>query len=308
MVMRTCWVLLGILAVGCGGAGAQATRGSFAATTRQADAPRVTRLARPGWVEVVAQVIASNDESPASARNRALIVARRAAVQEVAGVAVTSGTVSFLSLRAGETSELAQMLGFTRSEAVIVDERPGPERIEPIQGGYRLEVSLQARVLDRRAEADPGFRIEIDLGGERFLHGDLLTLSVRSTRDVRLIAVNVTDEGAVVLLPNRFLSEVVVDADQRLVFPGPDLAARGVVLRAQVPPGERRVLETLLVIAVRADRRVRAWESAGVSQADFRVEEGGEAVRMLGDILAPLADLPPKDWTMAQVAYEVTAR
>jgi hypothetical protein len=267
----------------------------------------VIRLREPGWVEVRAEVVAPDDESPADARRRALAVARCAAVEDVAGISVTAATVSFQSLRGDEAIDLFQVLGLTRAEAVIVDERPGTERVLPLGSGrgYRFEVTLKARVVDRRRDADPGFKVEVDLGRERFRVGEDVSLAVRSTRDARLFVVDVSDRGAALLLPNEYQRDTRVRAGEWLRFPGDALSEKGVSLSAQALPGHSRSVETLVVVAVRGGEEMISLRASG---AALRLEEATGAVKMLGDLLAPLATMAPSDWTIAQVPYEVWSR
>ena len=91
------------------------------------DAPRVRRLARRGWVEVEAVVLASDDESPAAARRRALERARQAAVEFVAGVAVRSSVLLMDHESRTGSSSLLQVLT-TASDAVPISRmnRVGP--------------------------------------------------------------------------------------------------------------------------------------------------------------------------------------
>lgn len=308
--------LLGLIAclalAACGGGAASVVappvvESRAAAVVVDAALPVVTRLPQEGWVEVTAEVVASEDEAPADASRRARVVAHRAAVDEVAGTSVTAGTLRFIHETDKASSELAQMLAVTRSEAFVVDQVPGPDRVLPLSSGrgYRMQVSLKARVVDRRQNADPGFTVSVDLGRRRFRDGEDVTMSITSTRAARLYVVDVTDDGAVVLLPNAHQPDTRVPAGGTLRFPGTELSARGVGLKAQVPKGQSRSIETLVVVAVKGDAQLPSLQP---TEGIFRVEEARGAVRLLGDITAPLFKLPVSEWTVMQVPYEVWSR
>jgi len=305
-----------ILYAGCGaglsasGLVAHRTAHGLGGSTKavQSAVPRDVRRLGNGWVETRASVLAPSDQAPSEARERALAKARRRSVEAVAGITVTSGFLSFKALRDQEASDLVQSLNFVRSEAVIVDERVMDQRMVPIadDNGYLMEVVLRARVVDRRRGTDPGFFVKADLGRERFLDGEEVTLTVRSTRAARIYVVQVNSGGATLLLPNTWLSDTRVQAGEVLRFPGPRLRARGIRVLAQARAGGRPSLECLVVVALRGDREFPGLHPSGGRV--FRQEDAEGAGRLVGALLGPLADVPVADWAIYQVPYEVIER
>ncbi|HEY5656271.1 MAG TPA: hypothetical protein VIY27_00635 [Myxococcota bacterium] len=270
------------------------------------DAPRVRPLERPGWVEVEAQAVASDDEPPSRARGRALAEARRAAVEYVAGVRVKSGILSFERLQDASSSSLVQALLATRADALILDEELVSSQRFQLSGGYRVRVVLRARVLDRSAAADPDFRTEIQLGRTRFLDGEELTLALRSSRRARLYVLSLTESGAALLLPNAYLPDTRVAPGEWLHFPSQALIDRGVHLVARVPEGRRATSEALVVVALRGDRELdRLVPTRGTA---FRTAEAEGAGGLLAELLAPLLELPADAWTFDQTVYEILTR
>jgi hypothetical protein len=290
------------------------TRGHAATTTPAAaphmgldhHSPHVRRLAQPGWVEVVAQVVASDDEAPSRARGRALAEARRAAVEHVAGVRVKSGLLSFEQLQDANSSSLVQALLATRADALILEEQLVSSQRLQLSGGYRVRVVLRAHVLDRSHGADPDFRTEIQLGRTRLLDGEELALALRSSRSARLYVVSITEDGAALLLPNAHLPDTRVAAGEWLRFPNQQLLERGVHLVARVPEGKSATSEALVVVALRGDRALDGLVPAKGST--FRAVEAGGAGQLLADLLGPLLDLPADAWTFDQAVYEILAR
>lgn len=287
---------------------AGASSGASVATASGLDhhAPRVRRLEQPGWVEAVAQVVASDDEAPSSARGRALAEARRAAVEHVAGVRVKSGLLSFERLQEANSSSLVQALLATRADALILEERLVSSQRMQLSGGYRVRVVLRAHVLDRSRGVDPDFRTEIQLGRTRFLDGEELTLALRSSRGARLYVVSITEDGAALLLPNAHLPNTRVAAGEWLRFPNRELLERGVRLVARVPKGRPATTEALVVVALRGDRALDGLVPAKGST--FRAVESSGAGQLLADLLGPLLELPADAWTFDQAVYEILAR
>ena len=269
--------------------------------------PRVRKLQRKGWVEVSAEVVASESESPAAARERAMAQARRAAVESVAGIRIRSSLVSFEGLRGANASSLVQSLTASRADAMVLDERLLGTQMKPMHGGgYSLRVVMRARVLDRSKTSDPGFQIQVQLDRERFLAGEDVALSVRASRDSRIYVLGITEDGAAVLLPNKWLKDTRAGAGEWLRFPDGELKARGVRLVAQVPEGQDSATEALVVVALRGDRTL-----AGLMPATgkiFRDTDAQGAGGLLADMLLPLSELPPDSWAFDQLVYEVYAR
>lgn len=286
--------------------GAALAAAATPATGLDHHAPRVRRLAQPGWVEVVAQVVASDDEAPSSARTRALAEARRAAVEHVAGVRVKSGLLSFERLQDASSSSLVQALLATRADALILEEQLVSSQRYQLSGGYRVRVVLRAHVLDRSQRSDPDFRTEIQLGRTRFLDGEELTLALRSSRGARLYVVSITEDGAALLLPNAHLPDTRVAAGEWLRFPNQALLERGVHLVARVPEGKSAASEALVVVALRGDRALDGLVPAKGST--FRAVEASGAGQLLADLLGPLLELPADAWTFDQAIYEILAR
>jgi hypothetical protein len=286
--------------------GAATARAAAPATGLDHDAPRVRRLEWPGWVEVAAQVVASDDEAPSSARGRALAEARRAAVEHVAGVRVKSGLLSFERLQDASSSSLVQALLATRADALILEEQLVSSQRLQLSGGYRVRVVLRAHVLDRSQAADPDFRTEIQLGRTRFLDGEELALALRASRSARLYVVSITEAGAALLLPNAHLPDTRVAAGEWLRFPNQQLVERGVHLVARVPEGKRSTSEALVVVALRGERALDGLVPAKGSA--FRAVEANGAGQLLAELLGPLLDLPADAWSFDQAVYEILAR
>ena len=269
--------------------------------------PEVRKLDSRGTVEVRASVVASDDESPSHARSRAMGVARQAAVEFVAGVKVKTGTLSFEQMRGSDSSSLLQVLTSVRADALMVEEKLTRSRTIPMDnGGYRLEIVMHGRVLDRSDSGDSNFETEVRLPDTNLIEGEEVKLSVRANLDARIYVIGITDDGATVLLPNSFHPDTRVRAGRWLEFPDEALYKRGVRLVAEVPNGKRSVREALLVVALKGRRTLDSIKPR--SGENFRQVEASETGHLIADLLQPLLDIPSSDWTFDQIVYEVTAR
>ena len=302
-------VALAALLLACAGADPQpaALPDASEAISSGAKAPKVRKLHQAGWVEVQAQVLASESESPAEARARAVADARRAAVEHVAGVRVRSSLVTYDGVRGADAASLVQSLTASRADALVVEEKLLGSKMLPIEmGGYRMHVLMRAKVLDRSTNRDPGFKLQVELDRERFLAGEDVALSVRSSRDANIYVLGITEDSAAVLLPNKWLADTAAEAGQWIRFPGDDLRERGVRLVAQVPDGRDSSTEALVAVALRGGHTL---ENLLPARGDaFRASDASGAGQLLADLLTPLSELPPDSWAFDQVVYEVYAR
>lgn len=270
-------------------------------------APEVRRLDSRGSVEVSASVVASDDESPRHARSRAMGLARQAAVEFVGGVKVKTGMLSFEQVRGSNSTSLLQVLTSVRADALMIEEKLIRSRTIPLDhGGYRIEIVMRGRVLDRSGSGNSDFETEVRFPNTNLVEGEEVTLSVRSNKDARIYVIGITDDGATVLLPNSFHPDTWVRAGRWLEFPDQALQKRGVKLVAEVPRGKRSVREALLVVALRGRRTLDSIKPR--SGESFRQVEANDSGRLLADLLQPLLDIPSDDWTFDQVVYEVVAR
>ncbi len=270
-------------------------------------APEVRRLDSRGSVEVSASVVASDDESPRHARSRAMGLARQAAVEFVGGVKVKTGMLSFEQVRGSDSTNLLQVLTSVRADALMIEEKLIRSRTIPLDhGGYRIEIVMRGRVLDRSGSGDSDFETEVRFPSTNLVEGEEVKLSVRSSKDARIYVIGITDDGATVLLPNSFHPDTRVRAGRWLEFPDQALQKRGVKLIAEVPRGKRSVREALLVVALKGRRTLDSIKPR--SGESFRQVEANDTGRLLADLLQPLLDIPSEDWTFDQVVYEVVAR
>lgn len=269
--------------------------------------PEVRKLDSRGSVEVRASVVASDDESPRHARSRAMGLARQAAVEFVGGVKVKTGSLSFEQVRGSSSTSLLQVLTSVRADALMVEEKLLRSRTIPLDhGGYRVEVVMRGRVLDRSDAGDSGFETEVVLPNTNLREGDEVKLSVRSSRDARIYVIGITDDGATVLLPNSYHRDTRVRAGEWMDFPDKGLYERGVRLVAEVPDGKRSVREALLVVALKGRRTLDSISPSG--QDNFRQVDANDSGSLIADLLEPLLDIPSNEWSFDQLVYEVERR
>jgi len=272
------------------------------------DAPHIKRLDDPGWVEVRTSLVFGEHEALMQARTRALAKARASACEFISGTTVRSSVFSFEALRNQESSELIEVLSSVFAECVVVDENIVEQKVTALpSGGFRLDLALRAKVVDRRGpDSDPGFEVCVRLPREHFLEGEEVSFEVRSTRRARLFIFSVYQDGAGLLVPNRFEPDVVVNPGEWVRFPSKELYDRGVRVVAHLPEGARSSPESLLVIALRDEHKLDALLPSG-GQVFLETHASGAGL-LLHDIIAPLAGLRPSEWALGQAGYLILSK
>ena len=147
------------------------------------------------WTPGEASRTIGENETLAEARRHATNEARRAAIARANGTEISAKTIT-------ENSQLAIDLVAAFEEGLIVNERTIENRPEVfgLNGKYFINwnVRLEAQVTPpRKVRQDPGFRAEIDLGKFAFTEGEMLSITVKPTRDAYIHVFNVGADGAV---------------------------------------------------------------------------------------------------------------
>ena len=275
------------------------------------DSPVVERIRSDRATQTLrssATVLATDDEAPSRARTRAEAKALRQAVESASGLTVTSGLLSFEQLRNTDSHTLIQEFTSTRIDALAIEKKilqQGPPS-KFSDDGYCYGVVLEATILDRSRNADPGFQIDTRLERERFKPGDPVVVRVETSRDARIYVLGLYEDGMAVLLPNRFRKDTRVKAGHALVFPDTQRGEDDQLLQAALPDGKQETMEVLLAIAIR-DEGLLLPEAPPNTGSTFRVVESQGAGALLKDYLLPLSRLAPDRWTFDSTAYAISS-
>ncbi len=267
-------------------------------------------LAEPSAVEPPAKVtvVAEGntpflpDMSLDEARGRARDEARRNALEQAVGVFVRATSVV-------HNSQIADELISSVARGVIEEEQWTDERIEEVKGGKRAgtlvsvyHTRLKALIRPVRVERRGAFELRASLNKHVFQDGEEALITVRSSQPAYVHLFSVTQDGNVTLLfPNRLVAKNLLGADQDLVFPSDSQKALGIRLRVMLPPGSKRVVEHIKVIATRKPITLAKEESSGSVFRTFASREAG----LIQHVVKNLALLEDEDWTETTLPYEV---
>ncbi len=242
------------------------------------------------------------DMSLDEARGRARDDARRNALEQAVGVFVRATSVV-------HNAQIADELISSVARGVIEEEQWTDERIEGVKGDKRAgtlvsvyHTRLKALIRPVRVERRGAFELRASLNKPVFQDREEALIKVRSSQPAYVHLFSVTQDGSVTLLfPNRLVTKNLLGADQELVFPSESQKALGVRLRVMLPPGSKRVVEHIKVIATRKPITLAKEAPTGGVFHTFASREAG----LIQDVVKNLALLEDEDWTETTLPYEV---
>lgn len=205
------------------------------------------------WVQSSATVNIGHRDTRYQARADAINLAREQALAAVEGVTVYLSDLSYQqhgSLQ-GRVALVDSLLRVTQSgralKEVLLEE--GAQEIAGCPG-CRYGVTLKLCVVSRPPDADPGFRVKLELAQRKLREKENTRLSVTATRDAYIYIYSVgMDWRACRLYPSAGGAAPLVPAGTVLRIPTATDEAQGRMLSAQLPPGKDLSAETVRVIA-----------------------------------------------------------
>lgn len=258
-----------------------------------------------GWFRAYAEVEAPSDESPRAALERAKALARRAALERGAPVSIKAGSIDFASARGERVETFAQSLVSTELRALVLEETvlDAPMRPASAGGGFRQAVTMKVRILTRPPREGQDLRVRLSLNRLTFRAGEAARVRLHVTQAATVQLINITESGAIVLLPNPYLDAPEVKAGEAFDFPTSELRERGVRLTVEALSDRDVTHASLLVIAVKIGFGPPSLAASG--EEGLVQREHSEAVALLADRLGPLLELPAGVWAFDQLAYRV---
>lgn len=183
----------------------------------------------------------------------ALQRARAAAIEQAAGVAVTSGTlVTNFTVAADFIKTYAR--GFIISEKVEwlpLGQYQKDSSTPPIPE-HRIRIIADVYVPRKKA---PALGLRAQLNSSIFRSGEQAAITVSANRDAGIALFNImADDRVALIFPNIHEQNNIIAAGKNFVFPARDAK---VVLVMQTLPGHQRDAEAILVLAWERSREIR---------------------------------------------------
>ncbi len=258
-------------------------------------------------VEAEYELYAGN-KTPKEARRQAVDRARAEAVRKAIGTQVQAERRSS-TIETGEevVSRFSQVVR-TGASGRVVDSKVLEERRPERNGEVFQYVRIQARVQPATGRPDPGFEVNMGLTDEdqtfvargNLEGSDEVVAEIEVTKDAYLTLFSVTPDTLQVIWPNPLSQDTFVPAGTTIQFPPPDLRARGLHLRVDVPEDRRQITERLVAVATK--KKVTFQE-----MPEQHIENGvlATAQASLQALNRWLVDIPLGQRAVQSVTYDV---
>ncbi len=257
------------------------------------------------WVESAAAVIGSENEPPSRAQERALAKARANAVEAAGGVKVKAGLLAFERGSGSQADLFVQQFNSVRTEGMLTRQEVLDQESSFVESGsgQRHWVLIKALVRLPDVCPEPEFHVKLDISASRLVEGDRMTVFIDSTHDASIYLYGFYADEKVILIPNEYRTDSGMSAGETLIFPGEKELKKQVRLEAVLPPGVFESTESLVVLALKGNRKlpVRRGRQAGV----FRVYDTHGEGELFREVLSGLDEVSSCDWSIDQAAYEI---
>ena len=176
----------------------------------------------------------------------ALQRARASAIEQAAGVSVTSSSLVTNSVLAADFIK-------TYSKGFIVSEKPTwlplgqyqrDQTTAPIPE-YRIRISADVSIPQKKIQP---LGLKTDLNKISFRNGENAALQIKTNRKARIGIFNLTaDDKVMMLFPNQWEKDNLVPGGETVKFPGPYSKTEVVM---QTLPGHKRDAEAFMIVAL----------------------------------------------------------
>jgi len=209
-------------------------------------------------VEASYEIYAGN-KTLEEARQAAVNRAQAEAVRKAIGTQVQAQRRS-ATIEAGEeiVNRFSQVVR-TGASGRVVDYNVLEETLRERGGSTFQYVRIRATVEPTTGQPDEDFTVDLHLtdadqtfvARDRLEESDEVIAEIEVSKDAYLTLFSVTPDTLQVIWPNSLSEDTFVPAGRAVQFPPPDLRARGLHLRVEVPEGRDRITERLVAVATK---------------------------------------------------------
>jgi len=249
------------------------------------------------WVTVEGE--APVEQGKEDARKQAIDDALRNAVREALGSTVSIETL-IVNLRL--SGGIMGSIPYGRVvEHMILEEGEVAARSEGKKKSSRVyRVKMKAGVAEDASGMDPAFSVQSSLNNSSFRDGDVMLITIRSTKDCYIAIFSITEDGKVIqLIPNRFKPNNFIKANTSFQFPDKEDRGKGITLKAHLPAKTNAVTESIYVIATKQPILI----NPGVQEGIFGIYDGKTA--FMGDLIRDIVTIPLSERTEKLMQYQV---
>jgi hypothetical protein len=279
--------------------------GGGEAATAQPDTSRTDLEAKS--VEAEYEVYAGN-KTLKEARREAIDRAQAEAVRKAIGTQVQAERRSSTIEKGEEVVSRFSQVVRTGASGRVVDSTVLEGTLRKKGGSPFQYVRIRATVQPTAGRPDQGFQLNLRLTDEdetfvardRLSESDEVIAEIEVTKDAHLTLFSVTPDTLRVIWPNSLSTDTFVPGGTTVQFPPPDLRARGLHLRVEVPAGRDQMTERLVAVATK--------QKVPFQDVPDREITGGTLTTAQASMQALnrwLVEIPLGQRTVQSVAYDV---
>jgi hypothetical protein len=213
-----------------------------------------TQAQSPHWKTGKGTATGANFEEM---REQAINSARADAMQQ-AGIRIQSRNINMQTETSGKLMDFYSQFTETQATGLILEERnvtvSDPVRVASssltttkIQ--YRIECSLEAKVVYQRGEPDAGFEVKLKSSRTLYNENEPVKISVSSTRDGYVTVFNVRGDSLSVVFPNALDAKNEIKAKKTLTIP----SNSSYQLKMETEAGKNRSIEKFIAVITKTD-------------------------------------------------------
>jgi len=250
------------------------------------------------WVTVEGEAPVEQGKE-GDARKQAIDNVLRNAVREALGNAVSIETL-IVNLRL--SGGIMGSIPYGRVvEQMILEEGEVAARREGEEKSSRVyKVKMKVGVAEDTSGMDPAFRVESSLNNSSFHDGDVMLITIRSTKDCYIAIFSITeDEKVIRLIPNRFKPNNFIKANTSFQFPDKEDRGKGITLKAHLPGTKNSATESIYVIATKQPILI----NPGVQEGIFGIYDGKTA--FMDDLIKDVVTIPLSERAEKLMQYQV---
>lgn len=282
-----------------------AALGSPEGAGAQADTTRTSLEAKTVTAEY--ELYAGN-KTPKEARREAIDRAQAEAVRKAISTQVQAQRRSSTIETGKEVVSRFSQVVRTGASGRVVDYEVLEEMLRERGGSTFQYIRIRATVEPTTGRPDPGFNVDLRLtdDDQTFVAHDQLEKSdeviteIEVSKDAYLTLFSVTADTLQVIWPNSLSEDTFVPAGTTVQFPPPDLRARGLHLRVEVPEGRDRITERLVAVATKQEMPFQQVPGRQIEDGTLATAQAG-----MQSLNRWLVEIPLGQRAIQSVTYDV---
>lgn len=233
------------------------------------------------------------------ARRLAIEDAERNAVEQVAGVTISADTiVTNFTISSDVISAIPY--GKVIDREIIEEDIKTIKDEKTVRPSFIYYVKLKAKVAKEKGNIDPYFKLDASLNRTVFKDGEEMQIKVKPHRDCYITIFNILEDDKVLtLIPNRYIKDTLIKANEYLVFPDEGIKKMGINLKVHGVEGKDVTKEKIYILCFKQPVDFGNKFEEGI----FGIYKGATA--FIKELKRKVVDIPLSERAERFLLYEI---